>query len=313
MNRRARFRWRWLHRATALVFLALLIAANLWRGDWLRGSLTATTWFGVLPIADPLAALEVSLASRAWHSDAILGAGVLLAAAVLLGPVFCGWVCPLGLVLDLAQAARRRVMRWLGRRVPRGSPRPGASRAMRYFVLGGVVGFALLAKVPMYQAVSPINVVGWSLLFVSGSALWFVLGLVVLEIAFPRLWCRSLCPTGALYDLVGRGARLRIWVNQHTAGRLRCRQCSVHCPMGIRVMEDYTLAGRSCISDAACTRCGDCIDVCPGGVLRLGFRAASAPSEANHTPEPRCPGYGQGDADSAAQGGATRGLPVLRE
>ena len=35
--------------------------------------------------------------------------GVLVGAAVVLGPVFCGWICPLGLILDLNDAARRRV------------------------------------------------------------------------------------------------------------------------------------------------------------------------------------------------------------
>ncbi|RMF75551.1 MAG: 4Fe-4S binding protein [Planctomycetota bacterium] len=312
MNRRRRIRWRWLHRATALAFLAVLVAAGLLRGDWLRGSMTATTWFGVLPISDPLAVLEITLTSRTWHNDALLGAAVLLAAAVLLGPVFCGWICPLGLLMDLAQTVRGRVLRRLGLRTRRASHVPSRSRALRYFMLGGVIGFALLARVPMYQAVSPINVVAWSLLFASGPALWFVLALIVLEAVFPRLWCRSLCPTGALYDLVGRRAKLRVWVNQRTAGRLQCRRCSVHCPMGIRVMEDYTLAGRPHISDPACTRCGDCIDVCPGDVLRLGFGAATPP-EPNDASQPYCPGCDHGDADREEDGKATHVLPVLRK
>jgi ferredoxin len=42
--------------------------------------------------------------------------------------------------------------------------------------------------------------------------------------------------------------------------------------MGIAVMEDHVLAGRTWVDDAQCVRGGACADVCPRDVLRLGFR-----------------------------------------
>ena len=56
------------------------------------------------------------------------------------------------------------------------------------------------------------------------------------------------------------------------AGQYPCRMCTVHCPMGIAVMEDYALVGAPVVDHPDCTRCGSCIDACPRGTLRLGFR-----------------------------------------
>ena len=57
-------RWTWARRVTAGAFLALLVLGALPWFPWVKGSMTATPWFGVVPLVDPLAALEVTLASR---------------------------------------------------------------------------------------------------------------------------------------------------------------------------------------------------------------------------------------------------------
>ncbi len=297
-TRRRISRWKWARRATALTFIVLMVlGARPWF-EWFRGSTTGSRLLEVIPLADPLAAIEVTLASRALHGTMWLGAGILIGACLLLGPVFCGWVCPLGLLLDLNDGLRRRLVRLPGgkrnsRRRERGLRVP---RVTRYGVLGLVVGFSAVAGLPVFQIVSPINLVAWTLVFfaapggeqsewpariaagaqaavtAAGPLLWFLAGIVLAEYFLPRLWCRSLCPLGALYSLVGRRAPLRVRVNPREAGKSRCEYCAYDCPMGIEVMRDYTLAGKPSIDDPECTRCGECIDTCPRGVLALSFR-----------------------------------------
>ena len=77
-------RWALARRATALAFLALLGLGAKAGGTWLVGSTSATTAFGVVPFVDPLAALEVTLATREWMPTVWLGAGGLVVAALVI-------------------------------------------------------------------------------------------------------------------------------------------------------------------------------------------------------------------------------------
>ena len=266
--------WATYRRLTAAAFLLCLVLGSF---AWFpfTGSTGATRLANVVPFTDPLAAIESTLTTGSLAAPALIGAGILLGAAVLFGPVFCGWVCPLGLVLDLNQSLRRVVRkRVFGRRRP--APVPTAIPwSIRYGVLGVVIGFALFAGVPAFQTLSPINLLARSILFASLWGLVAVAGLVVLEWAVPRLWCRALCPLGAAYSLVGRFGLLRVRVDPAYAGK-PCRQCSTRCPMGIPVMENYAMAGRRSVTDPGCIRCGDCVDACPTAALRLGLRSTPA-------------------------------------
>lgn len=267
--------------ASFLVAFAVAVQGDV---AWFQGSALATRSFGWLPLVDPLAALELALATGGLPLQVALGAGALLLATAVLGPVFCGWVCPLGFLLDLGDSARQRIQRFW--RVVAPSAR-AAARGLRTGVLGAVVGATAVSGLPIFTPWSPIQMAA-SIGTGAVIPIAVVATLLALEWLLPRVWCRSLCPLGALHALVGGRARLRVQVATATAGKLRCRLCSRHCPMGIPVMETYALGGADSISDPACTRCGTCTDGCPGGVLRLGFRrldptACSQPPAASNS------------------------------
>ena len=276
--------WTVLRRLTAVAFLALLwLAAAPWF-PWFRGSATATTSFGWLHLTDPLAALEITLASRSATAAVWGGVLLLLAVALVFGPIFCSFVCPLGLVLDLNQSVRR----WLLPKKLHAGDTVRLPRAWRFGLLASCLAFSVIAGWPLFQSVSPINALAWALCFGVGSALWLLVGTVVVEWFAPRLWCRALCPLGALYSLVGRRGRFRVHIHPTLAGQTPCQQCTRRCPMGIRVMEDFSTAGKSWVDHPDCTRCGNCVDVCPRGVLRLGFRSFPPQTEPPRTTSSAC-------------------------
>ena len=266
-------RWTWSRRATAGAFLALLILGRFDWFPWVKGSMTATSWYGVVPLVDPLAALEVTLASRTIHWTVVVGAGLLLFVAALLGPVFCGWVCPLGLLLDLNNGVRRHLGRFLLQAGVE-APTVHVPRHIKYGILTAVLTFSLVAQVPAFQTVSPINLLAYGVIFAQGPGLLIVLGVLLVEYGLPRVWCRALCPLGALYTLVGRLGllRVRVRVNAVDAAKIPCRECTSHCPMDIAVREKYVLKGKPAIDDPHCIRCGTCVDVCQKDALSLGFR-----------------------------------------
>ena len=272
-------RWAIARRTTALGFLSLLVFGA--REDlrvpeslrWLVGSTSASTAFGRVPFVDPLAALEATLATRAWMPTVWIGAASLMLAAVLLGPVFCGWLCPLGLLLDLVHSVRARFDPLAARRHWR-LPDFTLPRRTRFLLLGLALGVSALGRVPIFQALSPIHALSRAAVFAADGVLVLVAAIALVEfVAAPRLWCRTLCPLGALYSLLGSRALLRIRVDQGIR-KSGCQRCNQTCPMGIRVMEDYSLAGKSSIDHPDCTRCGACVDACPREILSVCPRAA---------------------------------------
>ncbi len=275
--------WTIAHRLTALSFASLLLLGSYDWFPWFKGNTSGTAILGFIPFTDPLAAIEVALASRALPQTMLIGALILLGIALLLGPIFCGWLCPLGLLLDLNNSVRVRLRRLFGLKRPHVAMRP-PSDTTRLVILAAVLGFALVGRLPLFQILSPINIVGRALIVGFDLALVGLGLILVVEFFLPRLWCRTLCPLGALYSLVGRISFLRIRVNADQVGKMRCQACTVNCPVGIKVMQDHTLAGHLSIDDPACTRCGTCLDVCPGGTLRFGFKDGPPPTGDGATP-----------------------------
>lgn len=261
--------WTWSHRLSAAAFLALLVLGRQEWFPWLKGSPTATRLLSIIPFVDPLAGLEVMAASRNVTATLLIGVASTTVIAVVLGRLFCGWLCPVGLVLELNDQLRG----WLHRRLARlrvKVPQFHVPKALKYWLLLLFLGLSLVAGIPVFTSISPINLVVLSILFAPVIGLIAIGLLIVLEHFSPRLFCRSVCPLGALYSLLGRYAPLRIRVRTGCE-RMSCLRCTQHCPMGIRVMEDYVLAGKTAVNDHECTRCGTCSDVCGAGVVKLGW------------------------------------------
>jgi ferredoxin-type protein NapH len=245
-------RFTWARRLTAL-FLLMILA---WGDPWFVGSYNATEAFGWLPFTDPLAALEIFLASNLFNFSLFLGALILVLFCLFMGPVFCGWLCPLGLTLDLCARKKNKSL----------------PRLSRFFLLGFTLGFSLLFGLPLFQALSPIHFMSWLFGYAheiqtASLMLVFLVLIIVFEIFLPRFWCRSLCPLGGLYSLVGQKAPFGVKVEVTKACKESCFRCDQVCPMGIQEIRKEAF-----LDHMDCTRCGACVDVCPQKRLHLGFR-----------------------------------------
>ncbi|MDO8962860.1 MAG: 4Fe-4S binding protein [Coriobacteriia bacterium] len=99
-------------------------------------------------------------------------------------------------------------------------------------------------------------VLGWAALLV---------GLNVLE---PRLWCRHLCPLGALLGLVARFGFVGRRVDADAC--IHCGRCEVVCPLDA-VRDDHLAT-----DPTRCQQCSDCADVCPTTAISIGNRGAKS-------------------------------------
>ncbi|MDD4878990.1 MAG: 4Fe-4S binding protein [Candidatus Omnitrophica bacterium] len=104
------------------------------------------------------------------------------------------------------------------------------------------------------------SVLGINVYFFSHALSIFMYFAVICGLALfiPRLWCRSLCPLGAIYALTAKAAVLRRTVKECKD----CRRCKSACRMGaIRDDSGY--------SKGECILCMDCIYDCPADITRF--------------------------------------------
>jgi ferredoxin-type protein NapH len=266
------FYWTWLHRASAASFLLLLW---LGRFDWFpyfKGSAVSTKLFGVVFFTDPLAALEVMLASFRFTTTLVIAAAILIVLYAFLGRAFCAWFCPLGLLLELNAELRSWLNHFL-RRYKTHLPAITVPRSAKYVLLLVTLLLSLVTRLPVFQLLSPINIFARAIIFGADAALLIVIVIVVLEYVAPRAWCISLCPLGAFYSLLGRWSPLRIQIDQarERSGKM-CGLCTHHCPIQIQVLEDHIKQGKNSVDDPECMRCGMCLDGCPRQSLSLTCR-----------------------------------------
>ena len=173
-TRRA-FRWSWLRhavQAAALVLFAAPVLAAGWSlfgtsvgGDDAAatpaqlpffGSLSSSS-IGGLDILDPFGALQVIAASKTFELDWLLAAlPVLIVYGLIRGRAFCGWVCPVNLLLEIVDFARRKL-----RIDVREMPVP---RHAKLWIALAVLGLSALTGVPVFEAFSPISAVNKGIL-----------------------------------------------------------------------------------------------------------------------------------------------------
>ena len=218
-------------------------------------------------LAWPLQAPTSSRASRlwAWLAIALVQTGVLLPLAVRRfgAGAYCGWVCPRGALAETLGDTQRGKM-------PHG-PRWNRLDLAGQLVLGAAL--ALLA----------LRIAGWAQPPGGGANALFerlwgryhwtvdvllagVLGYGLFFWSSGRVWCRFLCPLGALLHVMARSSRFRILAEKQRC--ISCGLCTAACHQGVDVMS-FARRGRP-VEDPECVRCSACVHDCPTGVLAFG-------------------------------------------
>lgn len=252
-------------------------------------------WFRM----DPLVAACVTLATRTFMS-LLWPALVVIGLTLVLGRVFCGWICPLGTLIDLSG----KVVRPL-------TQAPVRLRFLKYAILVMVLvssvftvqllgffdPFSLLVRGltfsidPMFHFLVAggfdwvyLNGPAWlsgltepvydlfravllphkqSLFFLAVFSFVLLAAIFALELAGRRFWCRNLCPLGALLGLVSKVSLFR---RIPLKACKDCDLCRSDCPMD--AVDDNRR-----IRQEECTLCMDCLAFCPKDITTFGFAA----------------------------------------
>jgi polyferredoxin len=283
--------------AALVAFVALFVGSR--SGGWAAN-------LANLPMRlDPLVMLAHLLSSRTFLLGSALSL-VSLLLTLIAGRAWCGWLCPLGTVLDLFSPRRQR---------EKPSPPPEAWRAIKYglllttllaalfgnltlLILDPLTLFFRTLTVSVWPAIDQIATLAETTLYrvsflaepISTFDTWLrpgllptepahyrdallfaavFVGVIALNFVAPRFWCRYLCPLGGLLGLLSKVTLLRREVAKECKG---CTLCTTVCPTGT------VNPARGYASDPGeCTLCLDCLEVCPRGSITFtpGFSPAA--------------------------------------
>lgn len=225
-------------------------------------------------LIDPLVSLSTALATKSWIWS-LSSAGIILAVCLLIPRGFCGFVCPLGTVIDgFDWALGRRIHRW-----KLNDENRGWWVHLKYYILVGCL-VAALCGVLLTGFVAAIPVVTRAFLFLvkpvelglirgphlntgvnAGHivSLLLFLGILLLGVFRRRFWCQYVCPSGAIFSL---GNLLRVTGRKVEASCIACNKCVEVCPFDA-IKPDYTTR------TLECTFCQTCGGVCPTQAIQF--------------------------------------------
>ncbi|MBR6308879.1 MAG: 4Fe-4S binding protein [Lachnospiraceae bacterium] len=203
----------------------------------------------------PLGSLQQSLVSSKYRFPYYM-LGMLLLLGALLGRFICGFLCPFGLVQELLF------------KIPTKKIKKGKwSRALsyvKYVVLAVfVIGIPLIFAVPGFckyicpqgilEGALPLAAANESVRGMLGKLFSFKLiiaiAILVAAVFIFRVFCRFICPLGAIYSFFNRVSVARMEVDE--AKCTHCNACVRFCKMDIKK-----------VGDAECIQCGECAGVC---------------------------------------------------
>ncbi len=288
---------RWLRRGSQLTFLAVFLI--LFRLTDYSGSDQIPNAVNLFFRWDPLVAASVTLATRTLI--ALLAPALLIVLlTVLFGRVFCGWICPMGTLID----ASDKLLGAKKNQYPK-------LRPFKYYLLAAILIMALFG-VQLVGLFDPFSILvrgltivvdpvfnlvtraGFDWIYLSApewvsklsepvytvlkdsvlpfqqshfsttliSAVIFF-GILLMARLGRRMWCRSFCPLGALLALL---SRFSLWRRFPAAACKNCSHCAALCRM------DAFQADNKLLKAEECTACQDCSADCLNQPARFRFQ-----------------------------------------
>jgi ferredoxin-type protein NapH len=273
MTSRNNHKWRNI-RWSVLVGLSLLFTLSfLFDLSVLEGSYSGSRLIGFY-LMDPFNALQMlanaSTTGYIIHLTMNFWIGlitIVMFYAIMGGRTFCSWVCPYHFLAEMVEKLRGIFVKKFGLKDH------SFNIALRYVFWFGFIGLAFLTTNLVFEVINPVGILSRAMIYGPGLILLWVLALVLFELLYSRrFWCRYVCPLGTTFKFIGTAAPLSIKFEHDKCGY--CRDCQSVCLVPHVLW--FTQRGKATqevhYPGSDCTRCGLCVDICPGNALSYTFK-----------------------------------------
>ena len=282
------------------VIIELVLSINLWSLDGLIKILPIIN-SPRNPISNGAGILEYIFYFLLEGIFPLFLIGVLIFVLLFTGRFFCGWICPIGTIQDACAAIpsnKKKVKTSTHNSLlkikyviviliiiivlPLGITKTSnfsfyvdyknnlgdfGEKPMGYFSLSEYIFVffpEMIKELFISRSIAPLfSSILVFIIFV------FYLVVIVLSVWYPRIYCRYLCPFGAIASAVSEYSFLKLSRSPvRCVGRTECGICEKVCPKQIRILDEpfefFTGKGE-------CNLCLKCKQDCPHGALDLSF------------------------------------------
>ena len=259
--------------------------------------------------ANPLIILLTSISERIIIPGVSIAVSMLVL-TVIFGRFFCGWICPLGTTIDIFGAIKKKrgelkkirgirsiklfilgviclfafagiQIAWvfdpmvIFARFVSLNLIPTFTLALNSFFVAGIKNFNLYGPVYDFYRMLKTSILGIKVYYFSNAPIIFLFFVFILATTFflSRLWCRALCPLGAIYSLFANFSFLERHVDKCSG----CGKCVSDCRMGA-IKDDASYIKGECVL------CMDCIYDCHAHSTRFAWKGLSGKAN-NASPE----------------------------
>jgi len=223
---------------------------------------------------DPLIAIGSLFSSWTIYKGLILS-GALLLLTLVFGRFFCSWICPLGTINQTMGSYKKESSEQY--HYNRFKP----VYRFKYYLLAvllvlsifGIFQIGILDPIALLTRTTAVLVVPalnrytgliYAKDFLTKGAVLLALIFVALLFAnrfIPRLWCRLVCPLGALLGAFSSISVFRIWRDEKKC--TQCMKCIKNCHGACEPHAQMKLS--------ECLLCMNCLEDCPEGAIHYGL------------------------------------------